>query len=393
MKLLYIDVNVWHINPTANLLPVLFRMQFPGAALYGPGYTPLSDLRKGLGAWIATYGPFDALVVGPHTPLLTTNSDASNSAIDYFRRFTSLAASEESVRGFFRDVLPLLPSIDVPVKLVSTLNHDTYAATEEQVRQVLDGKFCLLGPNSQFSRPIKEWDRWEADYSRKAARLSDVWHEFLVAHPERVATAVHYVAESEFFYTSLDARRWDVAVPGAEYAKRREVLSGFRQSKLVLAPKGYFHAYRVLSKLGLPVYSWLPTLRLYNILFQSTLDGARFVYTAGGGSGNMVRKFVEIPASGAVLVCAPSNGFAALGFRAGEHYYRADADSAVELIAKLNGSREAQAVAAAGQRLVMEKHSLAARGAQIAQCISAMVRGTFRGARWNGGEFIVDEAV
>jgi hypothetical protein len=49
----------------------------------------------------------------------------------------------------------------------------------------------------------------------------------------------------------------------------------------------------------------------------------------------------------------------------------------------------AQAIASAGRKLVLERHSLAARTGQLAQCLDAIEAGAFGGSAWKQGEFQV----
>lgn len=52
-------------------------------------------------------------------------------------------------------------------------------------------------------------------------------------------------------------------------------------------------------------------------------------------------------------------------------------------------SDRAQRIADAGQRLVFERHSLAARAEQLAETLSAMADRSFAGGRWVDGNYVV----
>jgi hypothetical protein len=51
----------------------------------------------------------------------------------------------------------------------------------------------------------------------------------------------------------------------------------------------------------------------------------------------------------------------------------------------------AEAIAAAGQSLILAAHSLSGRAAQFTRCLEAIRRGSFAGARWQRGSFVVAE--
>jgi hypothetical protein len=397
LRILYLDANAQYMNPTASLLPNLLLAAFPEIRFFGPGYTSREELAEGISRWIDRRGPFDAVIGGPNLPFFADDADGYVRGAGFVARYTVHSGfSRADLVAYFNDVLGALKLLPVRLKIVSALNLDAYAATQAQVDRVMDAGVVLIGPNHQFFRPTASWPasvvRRERDLQRKAGRLSDAWLEFLSGNAERVITALHYIGEHEFCVTALTARRWDVAVPGVEYALRRDAVASLRSSRLRTAPKSYFRAFRVANRAGLPVYRHFATARIYNLLFQRTLFSSRIVFTAPGAAGNVIRKFFEIPAAGAVLACTPCNGFDALGFEDGRHYLHVNPADLSRLAAARLNDPVLQDVASAGQRLVMRHHSLSARAEQISQCVTALVRGTYRGATWRKGDFVVAES-
>jgi len=395
MKILYVDANVWHLNPTANLQPVLVRESFPDAHCFGPGFSRQEDVARGLRPYVDAAGPFDVVLVGPNTPILADGADAIEDAVGYLRRFSAHRLADAELARFFSDVRSSLAVLDVPIRLVSVLNYDSYAATQRQVDRLLECGLGVLGPNDQFVLRLEDLPDFatrERHYVRKAERFSDAWHDFLVEYPERVVTALHFVGAHEFFFEPLDVRPYEVAVPGVEYLLRKEAVKHLAGSGWKTASKGYFHFYRLANRIGLPVYSHPLALRFYNLFFQRTLADTRCLYTARGGFGMPIRKFFEIPAAGALLLCSPCCGYEDLGFEDGHHYIAVEPDELLDVLAEwLSDSHAAQKIAWAGQAVAMSRHSLSARGAQISRCLKAMLAGTYAGARWKRGEFRVLE--
>ncbi len=394
MKVLYVDANVWHLNPTANLQALLFRERFCGTCCYGPGFSSRDELERGLRRFIEARGPFDVLVLGPNTPFLVDGADAIEGAVGYLMKYTAHRLSGNALVQFFADVRQSFGHLEVPVKLVSVLNFDYYATTQTQIDHLLEQDVGVLGPNEQFSLRLEDLPSFatrEKHYVHKVERLSNAWYDFLVRHPERVVTAVHFVAATEFIFEPLDARPFDVAVPGVEYQLRKEAVKRLSGTRWRSASKAYFHFYRLANRLGLPVFSHPVALRLYNQFFQRTLADTRCVYTARGGFGMPIRKFFEIPAAGALVLCSPCNGYADLGFEDGRHYIAVEPDGLVDALAKWLVDPRSQEIASAGQAVTMTNHSLAARGEQIERCLRAMVAGTYAGSRWDRGEFRVLE--
>jgi hypothetical protein len=149
-----------------------------------------------------------------------------------------------------------------------------------------------------------------------------------------------------------------------------------------------FHVYRVLRRLGLPMLSRFLPQKLYQLAFARGLLDTKLVYTARGAFGMPIRKFFEIPAAGALMVCVPPTNFAALGFRDGQHYVAAEPEALPQLIGELlSNPDKAAGIARSGQNLVFAKHSLAARAGQLRACLDSLAAGTYRGADWVDGQF------
>lgn len=397
MNILYVDVNAHYLNPTAALLPHLLLSAFPAMRFFGPGYLNDATIASGVEKWVDKNGPYDVVIMGPNTPFFGSAADSAiHQNVNFIMKYTvTSGVSATCVERYFRDIQTAFPRLPIGHKAVSGLTLDSYASAQEQVDKIFEANALLLGPNHQFSRRLEDWPQdifmREKHYQKKRDRLSNAWHDFLTEHPDRIITASHYVSPHEFAFAALAARRWDIAVPGAEYALRRDALASLAPTCLSVAPKSYFHIFRLANRFGLPVYRHHLLVHLYNQLFLRTLAMSKLVFTSSGGSGNLPRKYFEIPAAGAVMVCTPCNGFADLGFRDRENCIVADPGRLASVAAELRNDCSIQGVADAGRELVMRQHSLQARAEQIALCMDALMRGTYQGARWQQGKFVVDE--
>ncbi len=186
---------------------------------------------------------------------------------------------------------------------------------------------------------------------------------------------------SEFSFAPIHSRRPVVAVPGVEYHLRKEANVALRRSGVQMASKWYFYLYQVLNRLGMPVYGTPWGLHLYNQFFQRTLKTSRYVYTARGGFGLPVRKFFEIPAAGALMLCSPCTGYEELGYVDGVHYHSVEPDELPGFLQELIRTGDGHDVAVAGRKVTAKNHSLYARAQQIALCLDALTKGSYRGAR------------
>ena len=394
-RALYVDIDLIHLNPTATYFPQLIEAAVPNVTFYGPGFSSSEALTKGLLSWIRETGPYEMIFIGPDSPILVDDlDDVIPSTLAYMRRSTAHKHTHSQIVAFLKDLFAVLPEVDIAHRIATSLNFDYYAATNAQVQRLQALNLILIGPNEQFVRPLAELPAFvtqEKHYQRKKARLSDCWFDFLHAHPERIITALHYVVPSEFSHTPIHSRQSVVAVPGVEYHLRKEANVALRRSGIRAASKWYFHLYRVMNRLGMPVYGTAWGLHLYNQFFQRTLKTSRYVYTARGGFGLPVRKFFEIPAAGALMLCSPCTGYDELGYVDGVHYHSVEPDALPEFLQELTRTGAGHDVAVAGRKVTANNHSLQARAQQIALCLEALTKGTYRGARWHQGEFIVEE--
>lgn len=379
-----------HINPTVNFMPRLFRDHFNGTQFYGPGFQPESVLNKGLISFVEANGPFDFIVVGHNTPIMVDGRDPLKRAISFQDRATAHSLSSNLRLRYFEDIRSNLNHAGVQYKLVSAINFDYYATTQEQIDNLVSRDCLIIGANEQFvtsMEELPEFAKKERHYARNNGRFSDAWYHYLESNRAKVVTALHFVDGTEIFADPLDGRKYDISVPGAEYYLRKQAILGLSRSQMKQASKIYYHLFRLGNFLGVPTYSSELFLHLYNALFMQSMRNTKCVYSAKGGFGIPVRKFFEIPASGALLLCSPPKGYKALGFINNENYVFVEpAEIADALDCWLNRS-DAQIVASAGQRLVAENHSLKARAGQIRRCFEALLDGSYKGSRWESGEF------
>lgn len=200
----------------------------------------------------------------------------------------------------------------------------------------------------------------------------------------------HFVGANEFYWGALSTRKYDISVPGSRYARRRTV------SKLLgkldgvhVGGTAYSYAYKIAQRLGLRPYAKFYLVHLYNLAFQRLLSQSKACVTEGGANNYPVRKFFEIPAAGALMVCWPAIGLEALGFKNGVNciFVRNEREIARTAKALVHDGDQFEGIAAAGRNLVFRKHSVFARALQFQDAIRSIDAGTFMGSSWEEGKF------
>ncbi len=393
MKILFIDCYHQYLNPTSGLVPALFLAAAKDVRFYGPGYSSEDELKAGLRAFVDRTGPYDGLVLGMQVPLFAWDEERLRRNALHVQNYNAFGSPVPTLIPFFKDILASVGRVPIPHRFISLLNFDYYVTTRRHTAVFEELDAFVITPGAQFAtapRDLPDWVWQERHFVRKKDMISSAWIDFLQRRPERVLSLPHFLADSEFSFRGLAERRHIVSIPGIQYVMRkkgRDVLRarGFRPSK-----KPVFNLLRVADRLRLRPYSKYLLLKIYHAAYQSNLIDTRFAYTAREGYGIPVRKFFEIPAAGAVMLCLPPIGFAELGFRDGESYIEVTPEAVPDAIDQLmHEPVRAQAIAAAGRKLVFERHSLTARSAQLAHCLEAIDAGTFAGSVWDRGEFKV----
>jgi len=393
MRLLFVDVNLNYINPTVNLMPILVQCVSASVNYYGPGFVSNELIENGLISWIDNTGPYDAVIFGPNVPILVDDESlAAERAVTFQRKYTYKIHSDLVSYRFFKDVHENIKKINCSLRIVTGLSFDYYAATQSQVDKIVESNLVVMSPNFQFVQRLGDlpgFAKMEKHYIKKKNILSNAWHEFAARNPEKFITALHYVSPNEFCYTSIDLRKYLIAIPGTEYYLRRKAIGDLKRSGISVASKWYFNAFKIANKIGIPAYSNATLLAMYNHFYRLTLYRSRYVYTARGGFGIPVRKFFEIPAAGSLLICNPCVGYEELGFVSGENFIYSDGNDLAELVRRCDRDYDVQSIADAGRKLVATKHSVDARAAQIRECIGALLDRTYAGSEWKSGNFYI----
>ena len=399
MRILYADVNIKYINPTANLAPALMRTISPNITFFGPGFVSEEVIKLGLQKWCETTGPYDVLIVGNWTPIIVDEFESSIDRMGIFlKKYAVTTFKAHLAKTYIQDIQKNLPNIEVPTKIYYGLAYDYFATSERQIEKIEKNNLYLISPNHQFSQKLEElpsYAKLEPYYEKKITqnRISNTWYDFVSNNPQKIITATHFIAPDEFHFTALAERKHLVSVPGALYHLRKEAIKA-------LNSKGYSNArfsiynniYRIASRLGVNVYGRPIPLKLYNFLFSETLSNSKFIYTARGSFGTPVRKFFEIPAAGAFLICVPCSGYDELGFVDNKHYIHATPNDVCDVIQEFTSKPdEAQDIAHAGSKLVAQSHSLNARANQISSCLKQIIKGNYLGSHWDKGTYIVDK--
>jgi len=382
-RILYLDVDVTYCNPTRTLLRRLVSQVSDEVCFFGPGYVSSDTLALGLPAFIANHGPFDIVFATEH---IAFSEDYIGPDVgEVFRRNYAFRFPLVDLKRC-REILGDFQKLPV-LKVVSLLESDYYNFRVEHIDRLKVTADFLVGWDENFVRQKSQVVNLSSEAF--APRVNDNWVEFVCSHRERMIPLVHFVSDDEFDYTALAHRPADWCVPGTAYDARRRARTALVKAGAIFSRGKSFPFAAILTRFGLRPFSRPWFISHYQSSFREEIRGARFAFTCGSRLGFPIRKFFEIPALGSVLICAPCNGFDALGFRDGENAFVCEPEALPALGRRLTADLDAvQNVANAGRDLVGKCHTLAARAAQLKMALELALAGRWYGAEWRNGEMI-----
>lgn len=183
-------------------------------------------------------------------------------------------------------------------------------------------------------------------------------------------------------------KSYDFSVLGVFYARRKYVFeSAKRLHKIRLYRPWLLHKLRKALNRHHKRSYW--SNALLNVLFNDALRRSKISYTDGSHLDIFVRKYLEIPANRALLLCAPFAGMRNFGFVENIHYVRADEEHIGEQLADLLADKpRTETIVQNSFALVQEFYSPAKVATQLQTLFAQIASGTFVGCYYNKGELV-----
>jgi hypothetical protein len=387
LKVAYVDVNVRYLNRTRDELLNALRLAAEVTCV-GPGFSsgdPVSQLQ----ALISGPQQVDVVVTTPHVALANGFADRSSAHIAANYRRSFAYSFDDRLFGSLVALRSLLVAATLP-RALFLLEADYYNFGTFEIDSFTSVADAIFGFGPECWAP-KARMKHLAEESF-ASHANDNWADYLSEHGNTVFSFHHLVGDGEFCDIPLSKRKHSWSVLGAGYTARREAIAHLRSHQVtpvVTSPKRKIIG--GLKRVGLLQGESNWSLDLVQRDFFRKLCQSRYSYTCGSGLDMPIRKFFEIPAAGAVLVCRPFRGAQDLGFVSGKNYMEAEPQDLREVHRYLeNNPDEAQQIASAGRELVRRLHSVSARSEQLHLSLAALM-GHKGVGRWKHGQFEIEE--
>jgi len=376
------------MNPTRNLIPSLLNQHYD-TYIFGPGYQTKEVLDKGIQDFVDKYGPFELTCSNEHIAIFYPEAadDFEHNYLPMFKNnfYSNFLLEQkhlEDMSNYFR-------KIESSRKVLFLLEFDYYWLSEERLLLIEELDAFIVGFGEQFITPKDEMTHIQKESFSDL--VNDRWYNF-VKGSNKIIQFTHFVNYSEFYWESIDVRKYECSVPGVGYWARKEAYKNLKNEHKKMSKNYHNKIYHLLSKMGIKSYSSQLLLSNYIEVFNQIIRDSKYAYTCGSALNWPIRKFFEIPAKGTLLISLPFKNFEHLGFINEDNCIIAEPENIISVVNNLNENLEnAQDIADRGRKMVHENHSISARSQQLKMAFDAIIKATFDGSYWESGRFIVRE--
>lgn len=391
MNIVLIGVNQRYINPTNSLLPsVLARAG--KLDCFGPGFVTEDTLQRGINRFLEEKNCTPDIIVVNSQCLINTDAASFGKSLS---RYSYVYNGGRITERFLDDIRNFCKTNRSIVACAIT-DLDPHVTPQKWIDRIADSASYYIGWGEDFLQSDDKYESFRNEgYIQQKIRKghqTGLLNQFIKQQSERMINLGHFVAENEFFWGDLSTRRFDVAVPGSGYARRDLAKNALIKSgKCKIFQNRNKYVLKLLDRIGFKTYSNYYLVNLYNLLFQLELSRSKIAVTDGGGNDYPVRKFFEIPAAGALLVCWPAAGLEQLGYRNNDNCVFINSTNDIyDVVSGVKENVERyQTMADKARGHTLLHHSAAARSTQLKRSFESIVSRKFGGSGWVGGEYSV----
>lgn len=378
MRVLYLATNRIYTNNTQQLFPLAIS-SISEVTFYGPGFVGKEILKKGVKSFVENSDlPFDFLMTDGMIFFWNQSkgSTAFNISYNYFSLNTFLLDTIADMKQYF---------LESDMKKILYPNIDFYNVSEEEIQNLERANTYLL----TWGIELLEYKRNLPDLKFESFhdRVNDNWINYIQKNPERIISIPHIISEIEFCFHAVSSRKFDIAVPGVNYHSRKKINNIINKTSLSVNNRNTSYLQKINIYL-LRKFTTRSNLKIFNQIFNNTIEDSKIAYTCGSGLDYLIRKFFEIPAKGTLLFCKPFKGFEEIGFKDNENCIVVNSNNIVAKAEEiLNDKDRLVEIAEQGKKLIWKNHSFTARQDQMDRSFRRILNNDFKGSYWEDGKF------
>lgn len=369
-----------YINPykqnVLNCLHSTFDIKY-----FGPGYhNSLSDYKSQI-----DYYDF---VIFDHYSIETEKFLKSNSP--FGGSYSNVSVSD--LGDFLKEIPIVLNSISAQKIFIANLD---YYAASETLAERLDILRPLIISKTDENTTLNYKTYFE-DHLMSGSKMmklhvepTNVWSNLIKEHSKSIISIPHFIALSEFNFRKKATNKPAIDIPGITYHDRKECFQLLNPiDKLHSHTQNFIHKYfLILNKINKGFTE--NQLRKFRTQFLNRLSKSAAHITTGGPFLFPVRKFYEIPARNAAMMCKIFYGASHQGFIEYKNFLPINHDQDKSIYHELlEGNERIKNIQQAGFSHILDNHSTPARIRQLQSSFDLILLDKYNGSLWEKGEYI-----
>lgn len=414
MRILIVDVNYDYKNimyrQFNNYLSSCMDIDY-----FGPGYVPRQTLERGIISFLESREPYDALILGLYFVYSSNNEGLRYDAYTVHRHVLPYYKVNDS----YQCCKKLLRELEQISGMIKILNYyedfvTMPAGDYKFCKNLLEREFYILSWPKQYMQLYsnKTLNKYPL-LTNYAYQLAEEYKDCYIPIP------IQGISFHEIFLRSYIDREYDWCVPGNRvksfYPEREKVYKEIEKQKCRIWTEDPYQKLSVdhIEKNRMNWYQFrnksekilsgfwgknsfvssspkMTHVAACREMYLESMRNTKNVFTDGGIGQVIVRKYYEACACGALMVSVRIPGLEEMGFIDGENCVILDELNMKNLVKEIkNNPQKSEQIAAAGQKLILEKHMLANRAIALRDTIIEIKKKSYSGAVWSKGNYII----
>ena len=205
------------------------------------------------------------------------------------------------------------------------------------------------------------------------------YFNFVKDRGNKIISFGHLVDDNEITFKHISNRKFDATVPGVHYLRRKEAYNEIKKIKSIKVQKEKKIIKKLLYKFPKNEFLTKVFMEHYTKSFKHQLINSKSCITDGGIIDLTIRKFLEIPAAGSLLICWPTKDLIDMGFENEKNaIFIESAKDLNGLYKHLKQNKEWwQRLSSEGQNLVIENHTISSRSKSLIQNFENIINSNY----------------